>query len=211
MPPVAQLDEYSAASFSVGGCVKSSKDLVRPSVEFNDAAFVVHEFEKISRELQNEIWYNRDEYQIIKARNSLIVKMAKAQQFEESSDHTFRGLEHKLKTCFKERRANKFNALNAVLDAQEQLRSGVSGPESIALAYSLVARHAKEVALDVGMRDSVAARESRKVTDISRIVEAVEETERGDDDSTVVSDTSYRSKTSNRIRRMFRGNRRRSL
>lgn len=78
----------------------------------------------------------------------------KTGHFKESNEHTFRGLEHKLKEGFRQRRANKFNGLNAVLAEQDRQYSiGVIEPETIAEKYSRVAMMATETALVVAGRD----------------------------------------------------------
>jgi hypothetical protein len=115
----------------------------------------VYEYDGPTEDEQVEVWYSRDEYDIIKARNNLIIKMMKGGTFKESDEHTFRGLEHKLKDGFKRRRANKFNALNAVLEEQDtQFAKGRADPDSIAEAYRLVALSAKETAFMLGSRDA---------------------------------------------------------
>jgi hypothetical protein len=115
----------------------------------------VYEYDGPTEEEQVGVWYSRDEYDIIKARNNLIIKMMKGGTFKESDEHTFRGLEHKLKDGFKRRRANKFNALNAVLEEQDaQFARGRADPDSIAEAYRLVSLSAKENAFLLGSRDA---------------------------------------------------------
>lgn len=127
----------------------------RHSVDFKPPADTVNEFEKMDEEAKTLCWYSKDEYDIIKARNSLIVKMMKTGHFRESDEHSFRGLEHKLKEGFKQRRANKFNALNAVLEEQDrQMSEGVTEPEKIAKKYRRVSLNAAETAFVVGMRDA---------------------------------------------------------
>jgi hypothetical protein len=115
----------------------------------------VYEYDGPTEEEQVGVWYSRDEYDIIKARNNLVIKMMKGGTFKESDEHTFRGLEHKLKDGFKRRRANKFNALNAVLEEQDtQFARGRADPDSIAEAYRLVSLSAKETAFLLGSRDA---------------------------------------------------------
>jgi len=129
----------------------------RHSVDFKPAAEPeqVKEVERVDDEARSMCWYSKDEYDIIKARNSLIVKMMKTGHFRESDDHSFRGLEHKLKQGFKQRRANKFNALNAVLEEQDrQMSMGVAEPEKIARKYRRVSLNAAETAFVVGQRDA---------------------------------------------------------
>uniref|UniRef100_A0A7S3P8S8 Uncharacterized protein n=1 Tax=Amphora coffeiformis TaxID=265554 RepID=A0A7S3P8S8_9STRA len=114
----------------------------------------VIEFDMHDEEMALRMWYSRDEYDIIKARNSLIVKMMKTGHFKESEEHTFRGLEHKLKEGFRQRRANKFNGLNAVLEEQDrQYAKGITIPEAIAEKYGRISIQASETAFVMARRD----------------------------------------------------------
>jgi hypothetical protein len=115
----------------------------------------VHEFDRADEDLRHDIWYTPDEYDIIKARNSLLVKMARAGSFSESDEHTFRGLEHKLREGHRQRRANKFSALNAVLEEQDrQCAVGRVDSHGIASAYVRATRGARERAFHYGLRDA---------------------------------------------------------
>jgi len=92
---------------------------------------------------------------LLQARNSLIIKMVKTGSFEESEEHTFRGLEHKLRDGFRQRRENKFNALNAVLEEQDrQYTRGSHEPEKIATAYRRVSLNAAESAFVMACKDA---------------------------------------------------------
>lgn len=126
------------------------------SVDFVDEAkFQILEFEMYDDRERDLVWYSREEYDIIKARNSLIIKMMKAGTFVESDEHSFRGLEHKLKEGFKKRRNHKFNALNAVLEEQDkQYNQSTIDQEIIASAYREVTLAAKEVAFENACRDA---------------------------------------------------------
>ena len=178
---------------------------MRPSVNFDDSSFVVHEIEKVTSDRWFDVWYSKDEYDIIKARNSLIVKMKKAGQFQESEDHTFRGLEHKLKARFRDRRTNKHEALNAVLEMQDSAQSSEeSKPERIAEVYLQMSRSALEIALGVGKVDAASA-EGRSPTSSE---EEKEESLEDEEEWTVASEIVHRKK--NKIRRpVFRANRNR--
>ena len=131
MPPVLASPEHddasAAASFCVYGIdftkpadVVEEKTPPRPritrqrSVDFTEDSTIV-EIEKLDAIERDRVWYSKDEYDIIKSRNSLIVKMMKKGNFTENDEHSFRGLEHKLRDGFKQRRDNKFSALNCVL------------------------------------------------------------------------------------------------
>jgi len=210
MPPVALSDEYSTtSSFSVIDR-KPGKISRRRSVDFVLDSKVL-EYDAPTEEEREEMWYNRDEYDIIKARNSLIVKMMKCGSFQESEEHTFRGLEHKLKDGFKQRRTNKFNALNAVLEEQDrQYGRGFSDPDSIAEAYRLVSLCAKEKAFVLGSCDSQESycflgSKLRTRKTLSDLLQDDEEEELPEDDETdldtVCSESTTKKK--NRIRSMF--------
>lgn len=142
--PVAT-DDASTSSFSVGNEKGQHEPLQRPgrkikrrhSVDFVISSPQVEEFDRVAEEDVQKLWYSRDEYDIIKARNSLIVKMVKLGEFEEGEDHSARGLEHKLRDGSRQRKANKYNALNAVLIEQDrQYNRGTMEPKKIAKAYS---------------------------------------------------------------------------
>lgn len=126
----------------------------RHSVDFVQESTVI-EFEKPDEKVKQDIWYSRDEYDIIRARNSLIVKMMKSGSFEENDEHSFRGLEHKLQDGCQQRRTNKYNALNAVLEEQDrQYSRGLVDNENIAQKYHRAAMSAREFAFYLGLKDA---------------------------------------------------------
>jgi hypothetical protein len=172
MPPVAGVDDMSTTVsvnghvFSVEGNIPDDikAEDIRPatpkrrprrhSVNFVTESKVI-EFDKADEKVKQDIWYSRDEYEIIRARNSLIVKMMKTGSFEENDEHSFRGLEHKLKEGCKQRLANKYKALNAVLEEQDrQYGRGRVDDEYIAKKYRSAAMSAREFAFYLGLKDA---------------------------------------------------------
>lgn len=155
--PLALLDDVKRSSISVrdGKARRVNEGRKRRcNVDFI-ADSVIIEFDRLEEEQRENIWYSQDEYDTIKSRNSLLVRMMKSGQFIEGEDHSFRGLEHKLKAGFLQRRANKFNALNAVLEEQDrQYNRSVSDPDIIANAYRSVVDNARETACLIALRDS---------------------------------------------------------
>lgn len=167
MPPAAVFDDSPTSSFNVENEPQSPKTSrpplrrSRPGVCFVERVQII-EFEKADEHTSALIWYRRDEYDIIKARNSLIVKMKKTGSFEESEEHSFRGLEHKLKEGFKMRKANKVRAVRAVVDEQD--RQIDRDDELIAAACRRATLNAREKAFYMGMKDaehSYASQSSR--------------------------------------------------
>lgn len=214
MPPVAAIDDHSVASFNVNDPVKPSpggKMRRRHSVDFVGDKPKTHEFDCLDEDEKGEVWYSRDEYDIIKARNSLIVKMMKSGAFEENTEQSFRGLEHKLKEGFRQRRENKFNALNAVLEVQDrQYDKGQTCQEVIAQAYRRVSLNAKESAFMLGCRDAeesfcFAGKRRQSAKSIDGLLADEEEEESVDeietDVDTVCSDMSKTKK--NRMSKLF--------
>ena len=123
------------------------------SVTFSDEVSKV-EVEHVQDLPGEEIWYSREEYDEIKARNSQIVRLIKMGEFEENDDYSCRGLEHKLKEVFRQRRANKFNALNAVLEEQDrQIARGIVDAALVAAAYQAVTIRCRESAHTIAFRD----------------------------------------------------------
>lgn len=139
-----------------GGGIKktpSSKTRRRRRIDFSPhiVTMEVEHMDDLPGEL---IWYNRDEYDDIKQRNSEIIRSIKAGEFEENDEYSCRGLEHKLKEVFRQRRANKFNALNAVLEEQDrQLSRGAGDPQLICAAYQTVSVRCQESACTIALRD----------------------------------------------------------
>ena len=127
----------------------------RRNVDFA-ADNVTHEVEHMEDLPGELIWYSQEEYAVIKGRNSEIVKLIKSGEFEENDDYSCRGLEHKLKEIFRQRRANKFNALNAVLEEQDrQINRGgaISDDTLISAAYQTVTVRCAESAHTIACRD----------------------------------------------------------
>jgi len=229
MPPVAIPDDYSTtSSFSVKDPM-AMKDAPpeRRATRRRSVGFAPEPENKVLEfepdEDAEQIWYTRDEYDIIKARNSLIIKMMKTGSFEETEEHTFRGLEHKLKDGFKQRRENKFNALNAVLEEQDkQYNRGIHEPEVIAKAYRRVSLNAAENAFVLACKDAEssyvgeAKHSPRSVGGLSEYMRNREDAEDNDDDGdvseigddetdidTVCTEDSTIKKT--RLRKLFNG------
>jgi hypothetical protein len=209
-----QHDELSSSSFSVRDAKKPQNTGTKPkmrrrhSVDFVGGHKVL-EIDKPEEEIKQDIWYNREEYDIIKARNSLIVKMMKTGSFRESDEHTFRGLEHKLKDGFKQRRSNKFAALNAVLEEQDrQMSRSTSNPDVIAEAYRRVSLNARETAFAIGLRDTEESMTfiERPVGDITGKTINVDPSENEDEEDLTDIDTACSEESTakrNRLRRLF--------
>jgi hypothetical protein len=215
MNPTDIHDEKSSSSFNVkddkkpevnGGGTKPK--MRRRRVDFKNGHEIL-EIDKAEEDTKQEIWYSMDEYETIRARNSLIVKMMKTGSFIESEEHSFRGLEHKLRDGFKQRRSNKFAALNAVLEEQDrQFNRNLRNPEIIAASYRRVSLNAKETAFLIGQRDTEVSLtfEAVAIGDITGTTINVDPSENADDEDDLTDiDTvcSEESQKRNRLRRIL--------
>lgn len=219
--PAAIHDELSSSSFTVADGGKRSSEMGKPkirrrhSVDFKNG-HSSFEIDKPDEMEALDIWYTRQEYDIMKARNSLIVKMMKSGKFCETEEHSFRGLEHKLKGGFKQRRSNKFGALNAVLEEQDrQFNRNFNKPEIIAEAYRRVSLNARENAFVIGQRDaegSYAFKDPQPRGSLGRHLSATSAANDSDgedpeDDLTDIMSVYSEDTTAkkNRLRRLFSG------
>lgn len=117
-----------------------------------------------------------------------------------SPEHSFRGLEHKLQSGFKQRSANKYNALNAVLEEQDrQYARGRVDDENIAQKYHRAAMNARELAFYLGLKDA-EKRDGPPKRDV--YVDNDDMSSVSDLDSTQGSENTDQKKT--RIARLFR-------
>jgi hypothetical protein len=151
MPPLIQLDDDSECSFPRREeCVPT--EAIR-SVCFNDNATVVHEFERVTdQEDRENLWFTKDEYTIINARDYLISKLVIAGSFRETEEHTSRGLE---KRSLKKGvgRISRAKVVNAVLDEQNrQIQRGLNDPGLVARVYILALGRARVDAMLRGTR-----------------------------------------------------------
>jgi hypothetical protein len=83
--------------------------------------------------------------------------MMKTGQFQESEEHSLRGLEHRLRPGQKERAEHKFGGLNAVLmeqDRQYAKTGKVSNFDTIASKYEAVTNDAKHSAVCNALLDA---------------------------------------------------------
>jgi hypothetical protein len=214
MNPTDIHDEKSSSSFNVKDDKKpevnggTKPKMRRRRVDFKNGHEIL-EIDKAEEDTKQEIWYSMDEYETIRARNSLIVKMMKTGSFIESEEHSFRGLEHKLRDGFKQRRSNKFAALNAVLEEQDrQFNRNLRNPEIIAASYRRVSLNAKETAFLIGQRDTEVSLtfEAVAIGDITGTTINVDPSENADDEDDLTDiDTvcSEESQKRNRLRRIF--------
>ena len=183
-------DDYSAATFSVSisasacasvkpSCLVKTRTQRRHSLTFGDDKVV--EFDRAEDASHDDIWYSKEEYDIIKARNRVLVKMKKSGKFEESDEHSFRGLEHKLKDENEKRKTFKFNALNAVLEEQDrQYNRGLKDSDDIARRYRETAKTAQESAIVAALKDAEEVIYEREII--------VDVDDYNDDDASVLSD-----------------------
>jgi len=100
------------------------------------------------------------EYGLIRAAYSVTVRIMSTSNrcLHDSVEHCTRGLEYRTAEGSQKRQANKWNAIEAVLDEQHRQREdGVVDDETISSVYKNVAFHCQKEALERGLADAEAA------------------------------------------------------
>lgn len=95
---------------------------------------------------------------MIRASYSVTVRfMTAGRCLEESDEHCTRGLEYRTPQGSQKRQANKWNAVEAVLDEQHrQCEEGVNDDESLSRVYKTVGDRCQMEALERGLADAEA-------------------------------------------------------
>ena len=122
-------------------------------IRFGNDTF--HELEVISDQLIQNIWFTKEDYEIMRTRDHIIVNMAKEGRFEESPNRTLRGLETRLEEVADKQR--RMNSHKVVLNEQQfQRQKNINLPQRIARAYSAVSEDSRKFALLIGKQDALA-------------------------------------------------------
>jgi hypothetical protein len=124
---------------------KSSKSV--RFADFNES----YECDKSLEEVSST-WLTRQEISTIKESNKKTANLIEhGLPFIDCKDHCARGLEHRIPERFQERRSNRRNAFQAVVEAQECFSADY---EMIATAYKSCVSHCRQDALDRGSTDA---------------------------------------------------------
>lgn len=101
----------------------------------------------------------RRDFSMIRAAYSVTVRiMATGRCLEDSEEHCTRGLEYRTPEGSQKRQANKWNAIEAVLDEQHRQREEcVNDDENLSRVYKSVGDRCQIEALERGLADAEAA------------------------------------------------------
>lgn len=119
----------------------------------NNQVFLIPHINDMSDEEVLDIWYEKHDYDTIKANIAPIVQtLMKGDNVEETNEMTIRGLEYRTRTGAIKRQKNKAEAVNAVLDEQDrQFDEDIDDPMLISRAYleisDICLREAQQLAL----------------------------------------------------------------
>jgi hypothetical protein len=107
--------------------------------------------------------FQRRDFTMIRASYSVTVRfMTSGRCLEESDEHCTRGLEYRTPQGSQKRQANKWNAVEAVLDEQHRQREEcVNDDESISRVYKAVGDRCQMEALERGLADAEAVSEAK--------------------------------------------------
>ena len=131
----------------------------RLRVSFNPKVYVretLHSADYTDEEKVNS-WYQKDEMAQIKDDMVAAVRMMiRGELLSDTREHCSRGLEFRSREGANQRKMNKFRALEAVLDEQdEQIDAGIFNDNAISLVYQSVSLRCINEAHKRGIRDAV--------------------------------------------------------
>ncbi|KAI2498839.1 hypothetical protein MHU86_15640 [Fragilaria crotonensis] len=131
----------------------------RRGVSFNKSVFVretLHKADYTIEERENT-WLQKDEMAQIKADMVATVRLfSRGVLAEDTSEHCSRGLEFRSREGAYRRKINKFRALEAVLDQQdEQFDTGIFNEKAISMIYQSVSLRCRKEAHDRGICDAI--------------------------------------------------------
>jgi hypothetical protein len=143
----------------------TSERMMSPSpsfVRFNLDDVVVHPVERLIDMPQVDVdakWYDRGDYDIIKAQNNLSLKLMQVgRQNPEESGHCYRGLEYRQQAIKKRRRIHRQRVLHAVMHEQQRQReTEIQNSELLATVYQGYVNMCEEAASTRGTLDAEAA------------------------------------------------------
>jgi hypothetical protein len=179
---VVGADDHSESSFSVGkletkpltvfSSNNSLPSLAASSVSNQNGRRVkfaaendwtVHTIENVDEELHGILWYGREEFDYIALRDKLVLESFDAGIFQESKEHTMRGLENHLEDLFVAERRER--AMYAVFEEQYRRRqTGHRFLDKLPATYLLRSKYALKLALAAAKQDAdeVKARQKRQ-------------------------------------------------
>jgi hypothetical protein len=127
--------------------------------EMNEILLVEH-IDEFCEEDIAAIWYNANEYAMIKAEYKTTLFFMECGAQVPAGVHCCRGLEYRSAEGARARLENKSNAYNAVLDEQEkQWRDDTNDIDALARVYLKHSTKCGKAALALGIRDEVEAKQ----------------------------------------------------
>ncbi|GAX14098.1 hypothetical protein FisN_8Hh065 [Fistulifera solaris] len=133
----------------------------RSIVFINDWDVKIREIEHFDRysEFYSQLWYSKHDYTLFSAHDDLIVKIARAGNFYETTEHSIRGLEKQLSDD--ENNNIEEMVLEAVQKEQRRQREqGVYDPDALANIYRLASMSCKHEARIRGIQDALQVHQS---------------------------------------------------
>jgi len=186
-----ELDSSPELDVTISSKPAEERKSVRFNLEEIKIHIIFHAKTDLSEEELSKIWYQEQEYDLIKEEvNQTIKKMSKGLG-DDHEDFGFcsRGLEHKTRAASQRRKLNNKRAMRSVFDEQDrQKEAGIHDGEALSDVYRQENCHCREGARLLGEYDEAQALVIRKQD---------EETE---------MDSSYSSTSSTGSRKSRRGN-----
>jgi hypothetical protein len=114
----------------------------------------------ISEKIIHDVWFSKRDFEEMKKSFSQTLRaMSQYESDLDNEEHCFRGLEYRTREGELERRRNKWNALNAVLDEQDRQKSlGIGNDKLLCQIYKTESNMCQQQALLLGKKDEMVAK-----------------------------------------------------
>ena len=143
---------------SVKHSIKSApKAVERRRVHFKETVSVrpITHVDNIPEEEIAAIWFCKKDFEDIKRSFATTLRLISYGEFKgDDEEHCSRGLEFRTRAGALQRRDNKWNALNAVLDEQDRQKElGINNDKLLSQIYITENRHCRQAAFKLGLCD----------------------------------------------------------
>ena len=138
-----------------------SKPVERRRVTFKETVSVrpITHVDNIPEEEIAAVWFCKKDFEEMKRSFANTLRLIAYGEFRgDNEDHCARGLEFRTRAGALERRENKWNALNAVLDEQDRQKElGINNDKLLSQIYITENRHCRQAASKLALRDEEEA------------------------------------------------------
>ena len=172
---------------NVKKAIKSApKTVERRRVHFKETVSVrpITHVDNIPDEEIAAVWFSKKDFEDIKKSIATTLRLIAYGEFQgDDETHCVRGLEFRTRAGALERRENKWNCLNAVLDEQDRQKElGINNDKLLSQIYITENRLSRQASLKHGLHDQLEAMELHSTPIVDNDDEMVDSSDDSDDE-----------------------------